>query len=180
MYTAESPPAALPSSVQHPLQGRFRGLLLLQKPSPLSLRPSAPGFHKKSIPLLLQDKDSRILISIRVNAFGNGIEWTPQSGWSVYTSKGQTRADTLADCLFDAAKKHLPSMKMRTDWSDGDADQEEGFYILKHTLCPAVLTENGFMTNAQEVQFLYSSADQQAIMDLHVEGIGDYFQNKQL
>lgn len=71
-------------------------------------------------------------------------------------------------------------MKMRTDWSDGDADQEEGFYILKHTLCPAVLTENGFMTNAQEVQFLYSSADQQAIMDLHVEGIGDYFQNKQL
>ena len=56
MYTAESPPAALPSSVQHPLQGRFRGLLLLQKPSPLSLRPSASGFHKKSIPLHLQGK----------------------------------------------------------------------------------------------------------------------------
>lgn len=58
-------------------------------------------------------KDSCILVSIHANAFGNGREWTSPSGWSVYTSKGQTRADKLADCLFEAAKKHLPSMKMR-------------------------------------------------------------------
>jgi len=42
--------------VQHSLQGRLQGLLLLQKPSPLTLRPSAPGFHKKSIPLRLRGK----------------------------------------------------------------------------------------------------------------------------
>lgn len=62
-------------------------------------------------------------------------------------------------------------MKMRADWSDGDADQEEGFYILRHTLCPAALTDNGFMTNTQEVQFLESSDGQQAIIDLYVKGI---------
>lgn len=62
-------------------------------------------------------------------------------------------------------------MKMRADWSDGDVDQEEGFYILRHTFCPAVLKENDFMTNTQEVQFLESSAGQQVIIDLHVEGI---------
>lgn len=146
MFTTESPPAALSSAVRHPLQGRFRGLLLLQKPSPLSLRPSAPGFHKKSIPLLLQGKDSCMLISIYANAFGNGKEWTSPSGWSEYTSKGQTRADKLADCLFSAVKKHLPLMKMHTNWSDGDADLEESFYILKQTLYPAALTENCFMT----------------------------------
>ena len=39
-------------------------------------------------------------------------------------------------------------MKMHTNWSDGDSDQEEGFYILKQTLSPTVLTENCFMTNA--------------------------------
>ena len=55
-FTAESPPTALLSSMQHTLQGRFRGLLLLQKPSPLPLRPAAPGFHKKSIPLHLQER----------------------------------------------------------------------------------------------------------------------------
>lgn len=121
-------------------------------------------------------KDSCILVSIHATAFGNGRETSP-SGWSVYTSKGQTRADKLADCLFEAAKKHLPSMKMRADWSDGDADQEEGFYILRHTLCPAVITENGFMTNTQGVQFLESSAGQQAIIDMHVEGIINFIDN---
>ena len=33
-------------------------------------------------------------------------------------------------------------MRLRSDYSDGDIDREEDFYILKHTLCPAVLTEN--------------------------------------
>ena len=40
-----------------------------------------------------------ILVSIHANAFGNGREWTKARGWSVYTGKGQTRADLLADDL---------------------------------------------------------------------------------
>lgn len=117
---------------------------------------------------------SCILVSVHANAFGNGREWTAPSGWRVYTSQGQTSADALADSLFEAAKKYLPSMKMRTDFSDGDADHEEGFYILRHSLCPAVLTENGFFTNAEELEFLESQACKQAIVNLHVEGIIDY------
>jgi len=65
-------------------------------------------------------------------------------------------------------------MKMRADFSDGDYDIEEGFYILRHTTMPAVLTENGFFTNEQELQFLESRAGKQAIVDLHVEGIIEY------
>ena len=34
--------------------------------------------------------------------------------------------------------------KIRKDNSDGDPDKEYNFYILKHTQCPAVLTENFF------------------------------------
>lgn len=93
-------------------------------------------------------KDSCLLISIYSNAFGNCKEWTSPSGWSEYTSKGQTRADKFADCLFSAVKKYLPLMKMHTNWSDSDADLEESFYILKQTLHLAALTENCFMTNA--------------------------------
>ena len=49
-----------------------------------------------------------------------------------------------------------------------------GIDILRHTLCPAVLTENGFFTNVQEVQFLLSRPGIRAIADLHVEGIVEY------
>lgn len=117
---------------------------------------------------------SAILVSIHANAFGNGSDWTSPHGWSVYTSRGQTRSDLIADDLFTAAKKHLPSMQMRGDYADGDADYEEGFYVLKRTICPAVLTENGFYTNAEELEFLETRAARQAIVDLHVEGIIEY------
>ncbi len=65
-------------------------------------------------------------------------------------------------------------MVIRSDFSDGDIDFEESFYILRHIPCPAVLTENGFFTNVQEVQFLLSRQGIRAIADLHVEGIVEY------
>lgn len=65
-------------------------------------------------------------------------------------------------------------MQMRTDNSDGDPDFEEWFYLLRHSLCPAVLSENGFMTNEQECRWLQTRAAKQAIVDLHVEGITEY------
>lgn len=47
-------------------------------------------------------------------------------------------------------------MKMRAEKPDGDLDYEENFYILKHTACPAVLTENGFYTNIEDLAILES------------------------
>ena len=121
-----------------------------------------------------EGKQNVILISIHANAFGNGKEWTSPSGWSVYTSKGQTKADELAEQLAKAAIKNLPQMKMRADRSDGDSDYEENFYILRHTVCPAVLTENGFYTNQEDLAILESREGRRAITDLHVEGIIEY------
>ena len=121
-----------------------------------------------------EGKQNVILISIHANAFGNGKEWTKPSGWSVYTSKGQTKADELAEQLAKAAIKNLPQMKMRAEKSDGDLDYEENFYILKHTDCPAVLTENGFYTNKEDLAILESREGRRAITDLHVEGIVEH------
>lgn len=92
-------------------------------------------------------------------------------GWSCYTSRGNTAADALATELYDAAKTHLPGHRLRTDYTDGDPDLEENFYILRHTSCPAVLTENLFMDNRDDVAFLESAEGSQAIVDLHIEGI---------
>ena len=121
-----------------------------------------------------EGKQNVILISIHANAFGNGKEWTSPSGWSVYTSKGRTKADDLAEQLAKAAIKNLPQMKMRAEKSDGDLDYEENFYILKHTPCPAVLTENGFYTNKEDLAILESREGRRAITDLHVEGIVEH------
>ena len=60
--------------------------------------------------------------------------------------------------------------------SDGDPDKEEGFYILKHTKCPAVLTENLFQDNKEDVDFLMSPEGKKAITDLHVKGIMKYLE----
>ena len=119
-------------------------------------------------------KDNVILISIHINAAGHGDRWMNARGWCAYTTRGNTRADRLATCLYDAAARHLPGMRLRTDYTDGDPDLEKNFYILLHTAAPAVLSESLFMDNADDCAFLLSEEGQQAIVDLHVTGITAY------
>lgn len=116
--------------------------------------------------------DNVILISIHANAFG--YDWNNVSGFEIYTSKGETKADKLADCIFNAVKSEFPDIKLRTDYSDGDSDKEEAFYILKHTVCPAVLTENFFYTNHSDLALLTSEEGLSRITKYHVNGIIDY------
>ena len=115
-----------------------------------------------------------ILVSIHVNAAGNGQHWMEARGWSCFTSIGETRADSLATCLYEAAMAQLPGHNIRKDYTDGDPDIEKNFYILRHTRCPAVLTENLFMDNRDDVAFFESADGSQAIVNLHVEGILHY------
>lgn len=63
--------------------------------------------------------------------------------------------------------------------SDGDMDWEEGFYILRKSLCPAVLTENFFMDSRYDLEYLQSRSGKQAVIDTHVEGIIEYLENRQ-
>ena len=50
----------------------------------------------------------------------------------------------------------------------------QNLYILKHTHCPAVLTENLFQDNKDDVDFLLSAEGKKKIVDMHVKGIIDY------
>ena len=58
--------------------------------------------------------------------------------------------------------------------TDADPDQEADFYLLRHTLAPAVLVENLFMDNPADCAFLLCPEGQQAIVNLHVDGIVRY------
>ena len=121
-------------------------------------------------------KENVILVSIHVNAAGNGSKWLNATGWSVYTSKGHTKSDNHATCLAEAAIKNLSGRKICSDWSDGDIDFEESFYLLNRTLCAACLTENGFMDSRESLAYITSRAGKEAITNLHVEGIIEYLQ----
>ncbi|MDE6072012.1 MAG: N-acetylmuramoyl-L-alanine amidase [Muribaculaceae bacterium] len=117
------------------------------------------------------------MVSIHNNAAGAG-QWMTARGWEAWTSKGQTQGDKLADCLYDAAAKVLkpliPGVKIRTDMADGDRDKESNFTILYRSKCAACLTENMFMDNREDVDWLLSACGRDAIVRLHAEGIKAY------
>lgn len=87
-----------------------------------------------------------LLMSIHSDGFDN----PSAHGWSVYTTPGQTKSDTYAQWLYEEMKVEFPDEKFRVDTSDGDADKEADFYIIKKTNCPAFLSENFFHTNERE------------------------------
>mgnify|MGYP000124529673 CR=1 FL=1 len=116
-----------------------------------------------------------ILDSIHCNAAGDGSKWMTARGWEAWTSIGETKADKLADCFCDEAMRM--GFKVRKDMSDGDPDKEDGLYILKHTLCPAVLTENFFMDNMEDCKFMLSEKGREAIAALHVRSITKYIED---
>lgn len=113
-----------------------------------------------------------LFISVHANAGSNG-NWCNAKGWSIYTTKGVTKSDAAATVFYEEAEKILPKygLTLRKDMSDGDPDYEENFTVIYKTKCPSVLTENLFMDNKIEVEFLLSDCGRNAIADIHVNAI---------
>lgn len=107
-----------------------------------------------------------MLVSIHANAGGG-------TGWEAFTSSGKTKADAYASIFYKEAERELSpdGWKIRKDESDGDPDKEADFYILKHTVCPAVLTENMFMDTEKDCRFIMSESGRDRIAKFHVESI---------
>lgn len=120
-------------------------------------------------------KQNVILISIHCNASGSDCKWHTGTGWEAWTSVGETKADKLATYLYNAAG--AVGLRLRTDETDGDPDKEGHLYILKHSACPAVLTENMFQDTKSDVDFMLSDKGREAIISLHVNGITNYIKS---
>lgn len=108
------------------------------------------------------------LVSIHANAGGG-------TGWECYTTPGTTDADRIATALCGSFEKEFgKNFRMRFDHSDGDPDKEAQFYILRHTKCPAVLTENFFMDNETDCRLLLSDEGRQRIALAHYKAIKQF------
>lgn len=113
-----------------------------------------------------------LLVSIHCNAAGNGSTWMGAKGWSVFVSNNaSTNSKLLADCLYDAAEQQ--KLKLRTE-RPGQKYWQQSLAICRDTNCPAVLTENLFQDNKEDVEFLLSKEGKEAIAKLHVDGIIKY------
>ena len=112
-----------------------------------------------------------LLISIHINAAGHGT-WNNASGWSVWVSNNASeKSKQFAQIAYEQAKL--------LDLCGNRVDPKENywtsnFYILKNTPCPAVLTENMFQDNKEDVAFLKSEEGKEKIVDLHVNAIKKY------
>ena len=115
-----------------------------------------------------------LLVSVHANAAGNGSAWMNASGWSCYTSKGKTRSDQVAECLYDAFEEEFQDRKIRKDISDGDRDWEENFYVLQKSKCPAVLLENFYYDNREECAWMLQEETKKRIASAAVKGIIKY------
>ena len=102
-----------------------------------------------------------IVVSIHANAGGG-------TGFEVYTSPGQTKADEIATALIKQLQQDFPEIKMRKDVADGDPDKEAAFYILKHTKAPAILVENLFMDNEADCQLLMTEGFRDKLAESYV------------
>lgn len=113
-----------------------------------------------------------ILISIHCNAAGNGGSWLNARGWSVFVSNNASaNSKKLATCLGGAAEVQRVTIRKQTPklmyW-------EQNLAICRDSNCPAVLTENFFQDNKEDVEYLLSREGKDTVSRIHIEGIVKY------
>jgi N-acetylmuramoyl-L-alanine amidase len=67
---------------------------------------------------------------------------------------------------------------IREDTTDGDHDLEEKLYVLTKTKCPAVLVENMFQDNHDDISYLTSDIGFHELSRTYVEGILWFLDNR--
>lgn len=114
-------------------------------------------------------------VSIHCNAAGADGKWHNASGWSVFVSKNaSSNSKKLAQLLYAEAEKNglkgNRSVPKERYWVQSLA-------MCRDTKCPAVLTENMFQDNEDDVKLLLSEDGKQRIVDVHVNGIINYIKS---
>jgi len=117
-----------------------------------------------------------LLVSIHNNAAGSKGQWLTARGWSGHVAQNASaNSKRLAECLADAAAAQ--GLKVRKPL----ATQKywvQSLAICRETKCPAVLTENLFQDNRQDVDYLLTAEGRAAIVQLHFVGILNYLNTK--
>lgn len=113
----------------------------------------------------------KALVSVHANAAGSD-GWVHASGYEVFTTRAYDASDRVANIFFREMHAAIPEFNLRADLSDGDSDKEADFFILKGVhFAPAILTENGFMTDPDEARRLLNDGFRERIAQAHANAI---------
>ena len=116
-----------------------------------------------------------MVVSIHNNAAGADGKWHNARGFSAHVGlNASARSKKLAAFLWDEA--------IRLDLKGNRAVPVERYIsqnlaICRDTLCAAVLTENLFYDNKDDMEFLLSEEGKQKITELHVNSIINYIKS---
>ena len=113
-----------------------------------------------------------VLVSIHNNAAGADGKWHNATGFSVFISKNaSSHSKSLAKIFTENATK---AGLMGNRCVPAEKYWVQSLAMTRDTNCPAVLTENLFQDNEEDVKFLLSDEGKQAIVTLHINSIIQY------
>lgn len=110
---------------------------------------------------IAKDKSNCIFVSIHHNAYKK--DWNSAHGISTYHYPKSEKGFRLAGVFQSKIVEEM-------DWRSRGV-KNANFYVLKYTSMPAVLTENGFMTNLKEAEVLMSDEGSYKVSLAHFEAI---------
>lgn len=115
-----------------------------------------------------------VLLSIHHNYFDS----SSARGAEFFTSRGDSAADPIAEHIASFFRGTFPDERLRTNQiNPSKLSKEAGYYILKSTICPAVLTEWGFMSNEHDRRRIFDINSQ---VDFFTDAIIDLFECEHL
>jgi len=120
-----------------------------------------------------REKGNCIYVSVHANAFGNGREFNSAKGicsFHHYRSKNGKR-------LSEVLQRWLGDLTLFRNRGVLSNDRWANFYVLRKTHMPAVLSENGFMTNFDDASALLDPEVRQAIANAHFAMIQEIEEN---
>lgn len=131
---------------------------------------------KRANNIYRETRKNAILVSIHCNAAGNGTSWMNARGWGVYVSDNASfNSKMLASSLAQVAISKGVTVRKQ---APGQDYWVQNLAICRDTNCPAVLTENFFQDNKEDVEYLLSSEGKRTVANIHVEGIINYLNSK--
>ena len=123
--------------------------------------------------LFHKENRNSIYVSVHANAFGNGRDFNQPKGICTFhhykSSKGKKLAKVLQKWLADLTSFRDRGTRSNDSWAN--------FYVLRKTHMPAVLSENGFMTNFDDATALMDPDVRQHIANAHFAMIQEIEEN---
>ncbi len=113
-----------------------------------------------------------LFISVHINAAGADGKWHDASGFSAWVAKNASQHSKTFAAIIDAEMRArgLGGNRARNPLGYWTAN----FAVIRHTACPAVLTENLFQDNREEAKYLLTPQGQETIAEAHVAAVEKY------